>query len=260
MKKSLVAAMFAVMMISLVGCGKVSEPKTIETTEVVEEVTEEATEIVEETTETEEATEVPEPTEAPAAEEPVAEEPASPYSYTELSQTMYAQSTVNVRDLPEQTGAKLGSLSTNQEVTVTGQCNETGWYRISYNGGEGFVSNSYLGSEKVAVKSSQSKSSSATQAPAEAAAEAPAQEAAEAPAQEAPADPYAGKTWQEKVEYNSTMGLPTMTGLTEAEQAAYIDSCTLKSDSYGCPWCGYTTTSYDEYHNHLIEEGVAGLQ
>ena len=181
MKKSLVAAMFAVMMISLVGCGKVSEPKTIETTEVVEEVTEEATEIVDETTETEEVAE--EPTEAPAAEEPVAEESASPYSYTELSQTMYAQSTVNVRDLPEQTGAKLGSLSTNQEVTVTCQCNETGWYKISYNGGEGFVSNSYLGSEKVAVKSSQSKSSS--QAPAqEAAAEAPAESQ---PAQEAPA-------------------------------------------------------------------------
>lgn len=243
--------MFAVMMISLVGCGKASEPKTIETTEVVEEVTEEATETVEKTTEVEEVAE--ESTEAPA-EAPVAEEPASPYSYTELSQTMYAQSTVNVRDLPEQTGAKLGSLSTNQEVTVIGQCNETGWYKISYNGGEGFVSNSYLGSEKAAVKS---KSSSATQSTSQA----PAQEAAaEAPAQEAPADPYAGKTWQEKVEYNSTMGLPTMTGLTEEEQAAYIDSCTLKSDSYGCPWCGYTTTSYDEYHNHLIEEGVAGLQ
>lgn len=246
MKKSLVAAMFAVMMISLVGCGKVSEPKTIETTEVVEEVTEEATEIVEETTETEEATEVSESTEAPAAEEP-----ASPYSYTDLSQTMYAQSTVNVRDLPEQTGAKLGSLSTNQEVTVTGQCNETGWYKISYNGGEGFVSNSYLGSEKVAVKS---KSSSATQSTSQA----PAQEAAaEAPA-EAPADPYAGKTWQEKVEYNSTMGLPTMTGLTEEEQAAYIDSTQIHADNYYCGLCGYETTSYDEYVAHMT--GVHGMQ
>ena len=121
MKKSLVAAIFAVMMISLVGCGKASEPKTIETTEVVEESeTVEATEAVEKTTETEEVAE--EPTEAPA-EAPAAEEPASPYSYAELSQTLYAQSTVNVRDLPEQTGTKLGSLTTNQEVTVTGQCN-----------------------------------------------------------------------------------------------------------------------------------------
>lgn len=152
MKKNLVAAMFAVMMISLVGCGKASEPMPIEATEVVEE-----SETVEATETTEEVTEVSEPTEAPAEgpaeEEPVAEEPSFPYSYTELSQTMYAQSTVNVRDLPEQTGAKLGSLSTNQEVTVTGQCNETGWYKISYNGGEAYVSDSYLGAEKVAVKS-----------------------------------------------------------------------------------------------------------
>lgn len=236
MKKSLVAAMFAVMMISLVGCSKASEPKTIETTEVVEEVTETET-VVEETTETEEVVEATE-TEAPA-EEPAAEEQSSPYSYTELSQTMYAQSTVNVRDLPEQTGAKLGSLSTNQEVTVLGQCNETGWYRISYNGGEGFVSNSYLGTEKVVVKSKSTAKSQSTSH--EAAQEAP----AEAPAQEAPAEttddnPYSGMTTDQ---------------LMDA-----VDAGQLKSDSYGCPWCGYTTTSYDEYHNHLIEEGVAGLQ
>lgn len=236
--------MFAVMMISLVGCGKASEPKTIETTEVVEEVTE-TEEAVEAATEVEAQDEVADDdvAEKPVVdEEPVAEEPASPYSYTELSQTMYAQSTVNVRDLPEQTGAKLGSLSTNQEVTVIGQCNETGWYRISYNGGEGFVSNSYLGTEKVAVKS---KSSSATQSTSQA----PAQEAAaEAPA-EAPAEsadqPYEvdenGVVWK-------TDGQPT------------APSETLTPDSYGCPWCGYTTTSYDEYYNHLVEEGVVGLQ
>lgn len=226
MKKNLVAAMFAVMMISLVGCGKASEPKTIETTEVVEE-----SETVEATETTEEVTEVSEPTETPA-EEPVAEEQSSPYSYTELSQTMYAQSTVNVRDLPEQTGAKLGSLSTNQEVTVIGQCNETGWYKISYNGGEGFVSNSYLGAEKVAVKS---KSSS----------QAPAQEApAETPAQEAPAtsaDPYEvdenGVVWR-------TDGQPTAPGET------------LYPDTLVCPYCGFSTTDKDAYHNHLVEEGL----
>lgn len=220
--------MFAVMMISLVGCSKASEPKTIETTEVVEE-----SETVEEATEVEAQDEVAEePTEAPA-EAPAAEEPASPYSYTELSQTMYAQSTVNVRDLPEQTGAKLGSLSTNQEVTVIGQCNETGWYKISYNGGEGFVSNSYLGSEKVAVKSS--KSSSATQAPAQTESQ---------PAQEAPAtsaDPYEvdenGVVWR-------TDGQPTAPGET------------LYPDTLVCPYCGFSTTDKDAYHNHLVEEGL----
>lgn len=180
MKKSLVAAMFAVMMISLVGCGKASEPKTIETTEMVEEVTEEA---VEAATEVEAQDEVADDdvAEKPVVDEaPAAEEPASSYSYTELSQTLYAQSTVNVRDLPEQSGAKLGSLSTNQEVTVLGQCNETGWYKISYNGGEAYVSDSYLGSEKVAVKSSKSSSQSTSASQSTSQAESQ-------PAQEAPA-------------------------------------------------------------------------
>lgn len=242
MKKRLVAAMFTVMMISLVGCGKASEPMPIEATEVVEESeTVEATE----TTETvEEATETEAPAEEPAAEEPVAEEPSSPYSYTELSQTMYAQSTVNVRDLPEQSGAKLGSLLTNQEVTVTGQCNETGWYRISYNGGEGFVSNSYLGAEKVAVKSSQNtaKSSEATQAPAETPAEAPAAQP-EAPAQSD--QPYEvdenGVVWKTDgpIEPGETLTPNVQPGTT-------------------CGWCGAVLNSYEEALEHA--ETVHGLQ
>lgn len=231
MKKSLVAAMFAVMMISLVGCGKASEPKTIETTEVVEESeTVEATEAVEKTTETEEVAE--EPTEAPAAEESAVEEPASPYSYTELSQTMYAQSTVNVRSLPEQSGEKLGSLSTNQEVTVTGQCNETGWYRISYNGGEGFVSNSYLGSEKVAVKS---KSSSQTESQS-------AEAAAETPAQEAPAQP--------EVQPGQLDGNSLVT-----EEGSLAPGETLTPEHHVCPYCGFETDDVEEYKAHLRAEG-----
>lgn len=224
MKKRLVAAMFAVMMISLVGCGKASEPMPIEATEVVEEseTVEEVTETVEEATETEVAEE-----EAPA-EEPVAEEPSSPYSYAELSQTMYAQSTVNVRDLPEQTGAKLGSLTTNQEVTVLGQCNETGWYKISYNGGEGFVSDSYLGTEKVVIKSqSTGKSQSTSQ---EAAAEAPAQEA---PAETTDDNPYSGMTTDQ---------------LMDA-----VDAGQITPDHFHCPICGFETDDAEAAHAHLVE-------
>ena len=233
MKKSLVAAMFAVMMISLVGCGKASEPMPIEATEVVEEVTE--TEVVEETTEAEEVAE--EPTEAPTeeeapAEEPAAEEPSSPYSYTELSQTMYAQSTVNVRDLPEQSGGKLGSLSTNQEVTVTGQCNETGWYRISYNGGEGFVSDSYLGTEKVAVKSS--KSSSQSTSTSQSTSQAESQPAQEAPAESADDNHFSADASVEDV-------------------MAAVDAGQIHSDYYYCI-CGFETTSYDEYVAHVNAE------
>ena len=231
MKKSLVAAMFAVMMISLVGCGKASEPMPIEATEVVEEVTETETEVVEKTTETvEEVTEVSEPAEAPA-EEPVAEESASPYSYTELSQTMYAQSTVNVRDLPEQTGGKLGSLTTNQEITVLGQCNETGWYKISYNGGEGFVSNSYLGTEKVAVKSSKG-SASQTQAESQPAQEAPAAETESQP------EVQPGQLDASDVE---TIDRPIQAGET------------LEPDVVYCWYCDATFSTKDEMVAHTRE-------
>ena len=237
MKKSLVAVMLGLIMtVSLVGCGgcgtEVAEEVTEEPTEVVEEVAEEETEVATEVVE-EPATEVVEE----VAEETPAVEEVSPYSYTELNQVMYAQSTVNVRDLPEQTGGKVGSLSTNQEVAVTGQCNETGWYRISYNGGEGFVSNSYLGTEKVAVKSSQSKSSSQPEAPAP---EAPAesQPAQEAPAETTDDNPYSGMTTDQ---------------LMDA-----VDAGQIHADNYYCGLCGYETTSYDEYVAHMT--GVHGMQ
>lgn len=164
-----------------------------------------------------------EPTEAPA-EAPVAEEPASPYSYTELNQTMYAQSTVNVRDLPEQTGGKVGSLTTNQEVTVTGQCNETGWYRISYNGGEGFVSDSYLGTEQVAVKSQPSKSATNSTSASQSTSE-----TTQAPATTTDDNPYAGMT---------------------VEEAS--DSIAITPDSYHCWYCEEVFPTVDEMKAHTL--------
>lgn len=76
-------------------------------------------------------------------------EPTEPeYTYKELNQTMYVTSNVNVRDLPTSDGKKLGSLSENAEVKVTGQCNETKWYRIEFDGKVAYVSNKYLTTEK----------------------------------------------------------------------------------------------------------------
>lgn len=85
------------------------------------------------------------------------------YTYADLSKTMYAKSTVNVRSLPSTSGNRLGSLSKNQEVAVTGQCNETGWYRISFNNGEGFVSNKYLTDEPVATAANVAQAQTQTQ-------------------------------------------------------------------------------------------------
>ena len=70
------------------------------------------------------------------------------YTYSELSQTMYAKSAVNVRDLPSTDGKKIGSLKASQEITVTGKCDQTGWYCFNWNNTTGYVSDKYIVSEK----------------------------------------------------------------------------------------------------------------
>ena len=75
----------------------------------------------------------------------------SPYTINEMSGTMYAKSSVNVRNQPSTDGEKVGRLAYGQEVTVTGQCEETGWYQIELNGETVFVSNSYIVAEKPAT-------------------------------------------------------------------------------------------------------------
>ena len=96
------------------------------------------------------------PTETAPAVEPTAEPVVAEtttvadagYTYSELNQTMYAKSAVNVRDLPSTDGKKIGSLKASQEITVTGKCDQTGWYRFDLNGTTGYVSDKYIVSEK----------------------------------------------------------------------------------------------------------------
>lgn len=78
------------------------------------------------------------------------------YTFTDLNKTMYATSSVNVRNLPSADGDKVGSLSKGQEVKVTGQCNETKWYRITLNGTTAYVSNNYLSDKKPVAESTPS--------------------------------------------------------------------------------------------------------
>ena len=114
-----------------------------------------------------------EPTEAPTetAPAPAAEPTAAPvestavstgYTYSELNQTMYAKSAVNVRDLPSTDGKKIGSLKASQEITVTGKCDQTGWYRFDWNNTTGYVSDKYIVSEKPAVNTVASTGSNNT--------------------------------------------------------------------------------------------------
>lgn len=70
------------------------------------------------------------------------------YSVVDMSATKYAKQSVNIRKGPGTDYDKIGSLTMNQKVTVTGQA-DNGWYRISYNGGDAYVSNKYLVDNKI---------------------------------------------------------------------------------------------------------------
>ena len=127
---------------AVAGCGSNKTEDVAGTEAVVVTETEEETELPEETEVTEETetteTEIPEETETPA------------FAVTELSATKYATQTVNVRKGPGSDYEKLGSLTAGQKVTVTGQA-DTGWFRIDYNGEEGYVSDKYLSDQKVST-------------------------------------------------------------------------------------------------------------
>lgn len=183
--KMVVAVLCAVCM--LTACGNAEADAMEEIAASVTETTTESAEVL--------PTEKPaaEPTEAPAktvdegsATEPVesvavtAEPDTKPsaepvaasagaaaeagYTCTEMTQTMYAKSAVNVRDLPSTDGKKIGSLKASQEITVTGKCNQTGWYRFDLNGTTGYVSDKYIVSEKPAVNTVASANNSSNTA------------------------------------------------------------------------------------------------
>lgn len=78
---------------------------------------------------------------------------------------LFAQKGVNVRSGPGTEYEKVGTLSTNEEVIVTGQDAESGWYQIDYNGKTAFVSDSYLGENKVTVAATSNNNGSSGNTP-----------------------------------------------------------------------------------------------
>ena len=166
--KTVVAILCAALMLTACGSKETTSNETASTETTSAETTSvESTEITTtEETVAEPATEpTVEPTEAPMESKaapaespaPAVEPTAAPveptavstgYTYSELSQTMYAKSAVNVRDLPSTDGKKIGSLKASQEITVTGKCDQTGWYRFDWNNTTGYVSDKYIVSEK----------------------------------------------------------------------------------------------------------------
>lgn len=106
------------------------------------------------TEETEPPTTAPEPTESITTVAPTEPptEPAPVYTFKDLEgKVMYVIATVNIRTLPSTDGEIVTTRSVNEEVWVTGQCNETGWYRISLEGQTFYISGSYLSDTKITV-------------------------------------------------------------------------------------------------------------
>ena len=173
--KAVAAILCAALMLTACGSKETTSNETASTETTSAESTETTTEAV--TTEPV-ATPTVEPTEAPTESEtapaPTVEPTAEPvvtetttaadagYTYSELNQTMYAKSAVNVRDLPSTDGKKIGSLKASQEITVTGKCDQTGWYRFELNNTTGYVSDKYIVSEKPTVNTVASTGSNNT--------------------------------------------------------------------------------------------------
>ena len=157
--KAVAAILCAALMLTACGSKETTSNETA-STETTSATATEATSVEStEMTTTEAAVEPTEaPTETPAESPAPAVEPTTAsveptavstgYTYSELNQTMYAKSAVNVRDLPSTDGKKIGSLKVSQEITVTGKCDQTGWYRFDWNGTTGYVSDKYIVSEK----------------------------------------------------------------------------------------------------------------
>ena len=68
--------------------------------------------------------------------------PTAPAEETKTGTVKISSNTLNVRKGPGTGYARIGSLSNGAAVTITGE--EKGWYKISYNGGTGYVSKKYV--------------------------------------------------------------------------------------------------------------------
>lgn len=73
------------------------------------------------------------------------------FTVEEISKTLYARISSNVRSGPSVDYDKVGSLREGQAVTANGRAS-TGWYRIEFKGGTAYVSDTCVTEEKPAPK------------------------------------------------------------------------------------------------------------
>lgn len=158
------------------GCGAVQTSVPSETVSVEESTSSPETVIHEETPSATE-TEAVETESETADDVTVTEETASPeeIGIIEMDAIMYATTSVNERKEPSADSEKIGSLSTGEEVHVTGQTKDEQWYRIEISGiDEGFVASQYLSNDKPIIEQPESQApAETTPAPETLATEAP---------------------------------------------------------------------------------------
>ena len=172
MNKNRIAALAlaGVMVLGLVACSPTDpEPTDTSTPEVTEPADtsepeqtapaepddQEPQETAETTADTE--TEVVEPAEAPVEAEPT-------YSFTSVNETVYAITTVNIREGFSADTDKLGSLGRGQSIKRVGigTGDAEGWSEVEFNGQTAYISSDYLSLTKPAAQSSGNNSGSQT--------------------------------------------------------------------------------------------------
>lgn len=124
--------------------------------EEVEEAEPESEEVVE--PEKEEELE-PEPESEPEPQLP-------PYTVTEMTAVMYAQTNCNVRSGPSTDYDVIGGLTLNQLTNIVGVA-DTGWYKIDYSGMDAFVSNTLLAETQVVIPEPEPEPAPTPEAPAD---------------------------------------------------------------------------------------------
>ena len=169
-KRALLCLLAAGLMVNLVACGgsndnavdNSQDTSTPAVTQSVESSTPEVTPTPEQTTQTApETTSVPESVSTPDQVDTSAPKEAESL-FTETDETLYATTTVNVREGYSASSNKLGSLSKAQSVkrTGVGTGDAVGWSRIEFNGKVAYVSSDYLSATKPQVNTSTGSSSS----------------------------------------------------------------------------------------------------
>lgn len=101
--------------------------------------------------------------ETPEVETPVEAEPT--YSFTSVNETVYATSTVNIREGFSADTDKVGSLGKGQSIKRVGigTGDAEGWSEVEFNGQTAYISSDYLSLTKPAAQSSGSNSGSGSQ-------------------------------------------------------------------------------------------------